>query len=331
MDPTFMLAAVIGFALLMYVLLDGFDLGIGILFLMNTRPEDRHTMMSSITPFWDGNETWLVLGGAGLFGAFPLAYATLLPALYVPVMVMLFALVFRGVAFEYRFKSGRPRYWDLSFSLGSIIAAVAQGIMIGAVISGIPIIDRRFAGGSFDWLTPFNIMCGFGAAVGYALLGATWLIMKTEGRLHEWSRWRARQLVPFAAAFILLVTVWTPYAHAYVAERWFSRPNIFLLSPLPAMSLLLGVLFWRELNKGSEIAPFACVVGLLLLLGAGLAVSLYPYVVPFDVTLWDAAPQRESQMFLLIGVAVLLPIILAYTGYNYWTFRGKVSAGQSYE
>lgn len=331
MDLTLVAASVIGFALVMYVLLDGFDLGIGILFLVDTRKEDRDIMMNTITPVWDGNETWLVLGGAGLFAAFPLAYATILPALYIPVMVMLFALVFRGVAFEYRFKSERTqRYWDLSFSAGAAIAGFAQGVMLGAVINGIAVSDRRFVGGAFDWLTPFSLMCGLGLIVGYAMLGATWLILKTDGGVQDWAHRQAKRLTPALAAFVGLVSLWTPYSHPEVARRWFTLPNLLLLAPVPIVTALVFICLWRALHRREEIAPFFLTIAVFLLCFIGLSVSLYPYAVPYTVTIWDAAPQRESQIFLLLGVAVLLPVILAYTSYTYWIFRGKTGMNAGY-
>ena len=288
-------------------------------------------MMSSIAPFWDGNETWLVLGGAGLFAAFPLAYATLLPALYVPVMLMLFALVLRGVAFEYRFKSMRTRrYWDASFSLGAFVAAMAQGVMVGALLRGVPVVERSFAGGSFDWLTVFNLVCGLGVVVGYGMFGATWLVLKTEGRLRDWAYRKALQFLPAAAAFVLLICVWTPLAQPAVAERWLANSRLLMLAPIPLLTAFAGFQLRSTLRQRSVLTPFIWTVLIIISLGMGLAVSLYPFVVPFSVTLWDAAPQRESQMFLLTGVVILLPVVLAYTAYNYWVFRGKVQMHQDY-
>lgn len=331
MELTILAIGIIAFALFMYVLLDGFDLGVGILFLVDTRKEDRDILMNTITPFWDGNETWLVLGGAGLFATFPLAYATLLPALYIPLMIMLFALVFRGVAFEYRYKSSRTqRYWDLAFSLGAAVAAFAQGVTLGAVITGIAVADRRFVGGSFDWLTAFNLMCGAGLVVGYALLGATWLILKTEDKVQAWAYRMATLLVPALLGFVALVSLWTPYAHPQVAARWFSLPNLVLLAPIPLATGWTFLRLWRGLERREEIAPFFLTIAIFVFSSAGLAVSLYPYVVPYNVTIWDAAPQREAQIFMITGVAVMLPLVLAYTGYNFWVFRGKVSSTTGY-
>jgi len=331
MDLTPISGLVIAFALFMYVLLDGFDLGVGILFLVDTRKEDRDVMMTSLIPFWDGNETWLVLGGAGLFAAFPLAYATLMPALYIPLMAMLFALVFRGVAFEYRFKSERTQqFWDYLFSFGAGLAAIAQGMALGTVISGIPVADRQFAGGSFDWLTPFNVMCGVGLVFGYALLGATWLVMKTEGDVQRRAYRIAGKLVPAIAMFVMLVSLWTPYAHPSVAERWFSRPNVIYLSPVPIATAVTLLLLWRKLQLRKEVAPFFLTITVFVLSAIGLAVSLFPFVVPYSVTIWDAAPQRKAQSFLLIGITLMLPIVLGYTALNYFIFRGKVGKGGVY-
>ncbi len=331
MDLALISAGVVGFALFMYVLLDGFDLGVGIFFLADTRAEDRDDMMASVTPFWDGNETWLVFGGVALFGAFPIAYAILLPALYLPAMVMLFALVFRGVAFEYRFKSSRSRrWWDLSFSVGAALAAFAQGVMLGTVVGGVEVEGRAFAGGAFDWLSPFTLMCGFGLVAGYALLGATWLVMKTEGELQSRARRVALRLVPVLALFIVIVSLWTPLGHPIVAQRWFSMPNLIYLSPVPlvAASLILGL--WRRLAHGDDRSPFLLTVGVFGLSFLGLAISLYPYAVPFSVTIWDAAAPSTSQEFLLVGIAIMLPIVVLYTGYNYWVFRGKLRKTSAY-
>ena len=331
MDLALLCACVVGFALFMYVLLDGFDLGVGILFLADTRAEDRDDMMASVTPFWDGNETWLVFGGVALFGSFPIAYAILLPALYLPAMVMLFALVFRGVAFEYRVKSSRSRrWWDLSFSAGAAVAAFAQGVMLGAVIGGIKVQERAFAGGAFDWLSPFTFMCGLGLVAGYALLGATWLVMKTEGPLQSRARRVAIRLVPVLALFVVIVSLWTPLEHPAVAQRWFSMPNLIYLSPVPLMAAALILGLWRGLVRGDDRSPFLLTVGVFVLSFLGLAISLYPYAVPFSVTIWQAAAPSPSQVFLLIGIAVMLPVVVLYTGYNYWVFRGKLRKTTAY-
>ncbi len=286
MDLPLIFAVIVGLALFLYVLLDGFDLGVGILYFLDRKAEHRDHMMASLTPFWDGNETWLVFGGVALFGAFPVAYAILLPALYLPAMFMLFALVFRGVAFEYRFKStASRRWWDISFSAGSAAVAFAQGVMLATVIDGFQVEGRAFAGGAFDWLSPFTLMCGLGLVAGYALYGATWLIMKTEGPVNRRARHNALRLLPVVIGFLALVSIWTPLEHRVVTERWFSLPNLYFLAPVPVLTAAAIVALWRALASGSERTPFLLMIGIFGLSSVGLGVSLYPYIVPFNMTL----------------------------------------------
>lgn len=321
----------IGAAVAFYVVLDGFDLGVGILFPFARREKDRDTMMSSVAPFWDGNETWLVLGGAGLFVAFPRAYAIIMPALYLPVIVMLLALIFRGVSFEFR-GPAKPRhgFWNFAFAAGSIIAAFSQGVILGGLLQGIRVENGEFAGGPFDWATPFGLMCGVGLVAGYALLGATWLIAKTEGGLAETSRRQAEILLYVVLAFIAAVSLWTPLEFERIAERWFSVPNIYYLLPVPLVTAALAYLAWRGLRRREELTPFLASIGLFLLCYLGLAISTFPYLVPPTISFWDAAAAPESQIFSLIGVLVMLPIILGYVVFVYWTFRGKVRTGEGY-
>lgn len=321
-------AGIIAFGIIMYVVLDGFDLGIGILFPFVRGPADRDAMMNSVAPVWDGNETWMVLGGAALFGAFPLAYALLLSALYMPLIVMLLALIFRGVAFEFRFKAQRSRFlWDWSFAFGSILTTFTQGIALGAFIQGITVADRLYAGAPFDWLTPFTLCIGLGLVVGYATLGCGWLILKTEGELQQ--RFY-KLMLPLAAVllfFIALVSLWTPLSHPRIAARWFTLPNLFYLSPVPILVAATAFGLWRAIVKRRERLPLFLSLALFLLGYAGLAISLWPHIVPPDVTIWDAAAPAISQRFMLIGVLILIPVILAYTIYSYWVFRGKVRGG----
>jgi cytochrome d ubiquinol oxidase subunit II len=324
-------AGLIGAAVALYVLLDGFDLGIGILFPLSPAEEDRDVMMNSVAPFWDGNQTWLVLGGGGLFVAFPLAYGILMSAVYLPVIVMLLALVFRGVAFEFRWVS-KPNHqlWDLAFAGGSILAALMQGMILGTLVQGISVKDGAYAGGSLDWLTPFSIFTGLATAGGYALLGACWLIMKTEGEVCEISRQRARTLLLVALAAMAVVSLWTPLAVPRIFERWFSLPNILFLSPVPILTGLAAWVCWRGLERRHDTAPFLGAVALFLLGLAGLAISTLPFIVPPSVTIWDAAAHPSSQLFIGVGTAVLLPVILGYTIYVYRTFRGKIRQGEGY-
>lgn len=324
-------ACLLGIGVVMYVLLDGFDLGIGILFLSGRTEEERDHMMNSIAPYWDGNETWLVLGGAGLLVAFPLAYGIIMPALYLPLIIMLLALVFRGVAFEFRFVS-KPyhRWWDRAFSAGSIVATFCQGLVLGGFLQGIKVTDRQFSGGSFDWLTPFSILCGFGLIAGYALLGAGWLMMKTEGELAARARKFAEAALALTVCFIAAVSIWTPFASERIAERWFSGNHLLFLWPVPFATAAVAMIGWAGAHKGSGLQTFLSAMALFLLCFLGLGISTYPYLVPASFTIWDAAAVPESQIFSLIGVLLFLPLVLAYTAFAYWTFRGKVSEGAGY-
>ena len=330
-DLTLVWAGILGFAVFMYVLMDGFDLGVGILFPFAPTDRDRDLMMNSVAPIWDGNETWLVLGGAGLLAAFPLAYAILLPALYLPLLLMLIALIFRGVAFEFRYKARTSRWlWDRAFNLGSLGASVAQGLVLGAFVGGFAVEGDEFAGGALDWLTPFSLFCSLALVAGYALLGATWLIFKTDGHLQVWARRAAQRLLLTVLGAIAVVSLWTPLLNDAIWQRWFAWPNIALLSPVPVLTLLVAAICWRTIGRRAEATPFLCSMALFLLAYGGLAVSLWPKIVPPDITLWEAASAPETQAFLLVGAAVLLPATVIYTAYSYYVFRGKVRAGEGY-
>ena len=323
---------IIATAVILYVLLDGFDLGVGILFPFAPSDQCRDRMMNSIAPFWDGNETWLVLGGGGLFAAFPLAYAVVMPALYFPVILMLLGLIFRGVAFEFRYKAtGKSmRLWDYSFHFGSLVAAFMQGMFLGGLVQGIKVDGRSFAGGALDWLNAFSVMTGFALVCGYALLGATWVVMKTDGTTQDWARKCASYVLFYVALFMALVSLWMPLMNADVKTLWFSSPNIFLLLPVPLLTVAMFVTIWRDLRKHREYRPFLLSVGLFLMGYIGLGISLWPYVVPFEITIWQAAAAPESQSLMLVGTILMLPLVLAYTGYCYYLFRGKVSHESTY-
>jgi cytochrome d ubiquinol oxidase subunit II len=323
-------AAVIGFSVAMYVILDGFDLGIGILFPFARDDGEREKMLVSIKPFWDGNETWLVLGGGGLLVAFPRAYAVIMPAFYLPVIAMLLALIFRGIAIEFRGLAGSKTKWNVAFAAGSTIAALCQGAILGGLIQGVKIENGAFAGGSFDWATPFAAVCAAAVATGYALLGATWLVMKTEGGMAQRARNQARMLLLAVLVFMGIVSLWTPLAVPRIAQRWFSTPNIFYLWPVPVMTALTALACWRGLQRGHDVLPFLAAIVLFLLGYLGLVISWFPYLVPPSLTVWDTSAAPESQMFMLVGTLVLLPIILGYTGLIYWLFRGKLREGESY-
>ncbi|HIF24894.1 MAG TPA: cytochrome d ubiquinol oxidase subunit II [Micavibrio sp.] len=322
--------AIIATAVLLYVLLDGFDLGLGALFPFAPSDKCRDKMMNSIAPFWDGNETWLVLGGGGLFAAFPLAYAIVMPAMYIPVILMLLCLIFRGVAFEFRFKSDKSRIlWDYAFHFGSLGAAMMQGMILGGIVQGVTVDGRSFSGGAFDWLTAFSFMTGLGVVCGYVLLGATWLIMKTDGDTQIWARRVAKYISLFVVIFMGLVSLWVPYLDNDINLRWFGDYFYFLL-PIPVITaLLFGGLIY-SLKKEKEVMPFVCSLLIFFMGFLGLAVSLWPYTVPYEVTIWDSASAPESLSLMLVGVVIMLPIILAYTAYCYYIFRGKVSDEHHY-
>lgn len=318
-------AFVIAFAVFAYVVMDGFDLGIGILFPTFKPGRERDSAMNSVAPVWDGNETWLVLGGGGLMAAFPLAYAIILPALYAPIIVMLLALIFRGVAFEFRWRDPAHRaFWDVAFTGGSIIGTLAQGITLGALLQGVAVEGRQYAGGWWDWLTPFSLLTGVSLVVGYAFLGATWLVMKTEGDMQAHVRRMAGWLGAATIALIGVVSAVTPFLKGAYYENWFAWPNVLLTAQVPLLVLIGAVLFFRTLGRGHERWPFLLGLGLFGLSFAGLGISIFPYAVPGAVTIWQAAAPDSSLIFMLVGAAVLIPIILTYTGYAYWVFRGKV-------
>ena len=330
-DLPFIWAMVIAFAVLAYVLLDGFDLGVGILFPCFTRGAQRDYAMNTVAPVWDGNETWLVLGGGGLYATFPLAYSVILPALYAPIIIMLLGLVFRGVAFEYRWRSERGRgIWDLAFFGGSFVAAFAQGVALGALIQGIPVEGRAYAGGWWDWLSPFSLLTGLALVVGYALLGATWLMVKTRGELEERARTLAWRAAWGTLAMIAAVSLWTPFLHEKFMARWFEYPQILYVAPVPVLVVAAGTLLFRGLDLKRGLQAFLAAECLFLLSYVGLAISLYPHIVPPTISIWQAASPDRSLGFLLVGAVILIPLILAYTAYGYWVFRGKLDPDEGY-
>jgi cytochrome bd ubiquinol oxidase subunit II len=329
-DLAFIWAGLIAFAVLAYVLFDGFDLGIGILFPFLRSDEERDQAMNSIAPVWDGNETWLVLGGGGLLAAFPVAYAIVLTALYAPLTAMLLALIFRGVAFEFRWRAFRKRHWDWAFACGSMLATFAQGIALGALVQGIAVSDRVYAGGWWDWLTPFSLLTGVALLVGYALLGATWLVLKTEDGLQE-------RAVRFAwvtglgtLALVGVVSLWTPLMNPQFMARWFAWPAMLYTAPMPLLLAVTSAVLLMGLARRREMAPFLAAVALFVLCYIGLGISFYPYIVPPTVTIWSAAAPDSSLRFLLVGAGVLIPLIVAYTAWSYWVFRGKLDPTAGY-
>jgi cytochrome d ubiquinol oxidase subunit II len=324
-------AFIIAFAVFVYVVMDGFDLGLGILFPLFPAKADRDIIMNSVAPVWDGNETWLVLGGGGMMAAFPLAYSVLMPALYTPMIAMLIGLIFRGVAFEFRWRTQSVRNrWDLAFAGGSWIAALAQGVALGAILQGIHVEGRHYAGGWWDWLTPFSVLTGVSLVIGYALLAATWLVLKTEGSLRERAYHLCWYLLFAMLAAIGTVSIATPFLHIQYAQRWFTWPNVVLTAPVPIAVAAVAVLLLGALANKQDSQPFYLTLGLFALSYAGLGISMYPYIVPQSITIWQAASPENSQLFMLVGVAVLIPLILGYTAWAYWVFRGKVRAGSGY-
>ncbi|HEX8535710.1 MAG TPA: cytochrome d ubiquinol oxidase subunit II [Allosphingosinicella sp.] len=325
MDLTVAWAFLIAFAVAAYVVMDGFDLGIGILFPFFRVGKERDQAMNAIAPVWDGNETWLVLGGGGLMAAFPLAYSIILPALYAPLIAMLLGLVFRGVAFEFRWRdAGHRKWWDAGFFIGSLVATFAQGITLGALLQGITVSGRAYGGGWWEWLTPFSLLVGASLVVGYALLGATWLIWKTENRIQQDARRYAKLLTPALLLAMGGVSLATPFVEPKYFERWFDHPGLLVTIPMPLLVAGTAFALWLSLRRSRDWHPFVLTLGLFLLSMLGLAISIWPDVIPGRVSIWQAAAPYQSQLFMIVGALVLIPLILAYTGWSYWVFRGKV-------
>lgn len=320
-------AFIIAFAVFAYIVMDGFDLGIGILFPTFKVGQERDTAMNSIAPVWDGNETWLVLGGGGLMAAFPLAYGVVMTALYPPIIAMVLGLVFRGVAFEARWRDpGHRRWWDIAFAGGSIVASFCQGVTLGAMLQGIAIENRVYAGGWLDWLTPFSLLTGAGVVCGYALLGATWLIWKTDGSTQDHAFRLAKPAGIATLAVIGLVSLATLNLDYAYREKWLGYPAVLLTAQVPLLTAIIAFAFYRSIRKRREARPFFLALALFLMSFIGLGISMYPYIVPDHLTIWEAAAPASSQWFMLVGAVVLIPIILSYTAFSYWVFRGKVTA-----
>ncbi|WP_419729966.1 cytochrome d ubiquinol oxidase subunit II [Lichenicola sp.] len=327
-------ACIACFTVLAYIVLDGFDLGLGILFAVEYERPDRDVMVNTVAPVWDGNETWLILGGAALYGVFPVAYATILPALYPPIIAMLLALIFRGVAFEFRFRAESQHsklIWDVAFFGGSVLAALTQGLILGGLIQGIKVVDGQYAGGWFDWLSGFSVFCGLAVVVGYALLGACWLVWRTGGALQARARKHAKVLALVTLAMIVVVSLWTPTLHLHYLRHWAVWPRILFVAPVPILVAVLALLFWRSVDdERHHLLPLLCALGWFFLCFTGLGVSLWPWIVPPSIDIWQASSPPSSQKFLLVGAVVLIPTILAYTSYSYWVFRGKIDGETHY-
>jgi len=323
---------ILGMAVFFYVLLDGFDLGVGMLFGFAPDTASRNTIMNTIAPIWDGNETWLVFGGLGLLAAFPLAFAIIIPAVYFPILVMLLALVFRGVAFEFRFRDSENKtFWDNAFCYGSGIATFAQGLVLGTFIQGFRVSGRQFAGTSFDFLSPFALLTGVALLFGYGLLGAGWLVLKTEGSVQDSARQQGRICLVVVILAIVIVSVWMPFTSESIATRWFGWPNVLLLAPVPVATVVVAWFTWRAFGSDAQVIPFIGGIGLFVLSYLGIAISLYPMIVPHHFTLWQAASSDRTQAFVLVGTLALLPVILMYSAWSYWVFRGKVRGEIGYQ
>lgn len=325
MDLTVVWAFIIAFAVFAYVVMDGFDLGIGILFPTFRVGQGRNRAMNSIAPVWDGNETWLVLGGGGLFAAFPLAYAVILPATYPLVIAMLLGLVFRGVAFEYRWRDPAHRgFWDTAFFGGSVVAAMSQGMILGALLQGIDVEGRDYAGRWLDWLTPYTLLTGLGTVAGYALLGSTWLIWKLDGGVQRHARYVAKRAAIATIVLMGAVSLYNIALNAEYAAHWLTAPQIYWVAPVPIITAIIAISMLRAIGTERNSKPFWLAIALFFLGMAGLGVTIFPYVVPPGITIWDAAAPERSQIFMLVGVAITMPLIIAYTVWAYWVFRGKV-------
>jgi cytochrome d ubiquinol oxidase subunit II len=322
-------AAIIGLGVFLYVVLDGFDLGIGLLFPFFEDKAERDVMLNTVAPVWDGNETFLVLGGAGLYGAFPVVYSTLLPANYLPLILMVVGLIFRGAAFELRVKSKRTQaLWDLAFISGSALAAFCQGVVLGSLLQGIRIEHGQFVGGPFDWLSAFSVFCGMGVLVTYATLGCGWLIYKTDGELQRKMRSLMRPMVGVLLAVVALVSLWTVLGLPAVAARWFgSGMAWFMPVPLLVVACVFGI--FRALRLRHEAMPFLLTLAICFLGFTGLVISIWPNIVPPSLSIWDASSSHSSQAFALVGTVIVLPVILVYNAMQYRVFRGKVRAGDA--
>lgn len=328
MDTALIWFGIIGLGVLIYVVLDGFDLGIGILFPLVKDKVERDAMMNTVAPVWDGNETWMVLGGAGLFGAFPLVYSTVLSALYLPITLMALALIFRGVSFEFRFKATKgQQFWDYAFIWGSILSSFLQGVILGAVIQGIKTENGIYAGGTFDWLTPFSLFVGFGVVVMYAALGCAWLIYKTADELQQKMYRLKFPLTALLFVVFVAVLVISPMIAPSIAQRWFDGAHLVVFVVMSALALLFFYFIFRANQQQNEIKPFVYTICLMLLAFVGLVFSLFPYIIPPTIDIWQASAPRSSQLFALVGAAIFIPIIIAYTLLSYWVFRDKVRVG----
>lgn len=324
MDLVALWAGLVALVMILYVVLDGISLGVGLLFPSAREESERDTLMGSIAPVWDANQTWLVFGGGAIFASFPVVYGVLSSALYIPLVSFLAGLIFRGVAFEFRASGKRKAPWDIGFFLGSLLAVFSQGLTLGGILSGISVKDFHFAGGPFDWLNPFSLMVGVALIPGYTMLASCYLLIKTSGFVQERAYGQAKKAAWGVIFFMAIVTMWTPIHYPLVMTNWFSAPRIYYVWAFPALGLIC---FWellRSLKAKKEKAPLAFAVGIFLSGYLGLATSFYPFAIPPTVTLWEAASQKETLRFLLWGAIIVLPVVGGYLVYSYAVFRGKV-------
>ncbi|MDX9786074.1 MAG: cytochrome d ubiquinol oxidase subunit II [Desulfobacterales bacterium] len=330
MDLVHVWVFLVGLVIILYVILDGFSLGVGLLFPSAENDAERDVLMNSIAPVWDANQTWIVFGGGALFATFPTTYAVLFSALYVPLLTFIFGLIFRGVAFEFRANSGKKRIWDRAFFIGSLVAVLAQGVTLGAYISGIQTTGGVFSGGAFDWLNPFSVMVGLALVAGYMLLGATYLVLKTSGAVQQRAFRQAATASLAVAGFMVLVSIWTPLHSPDMTAGWFSPPRIYFVWLFPLLGVTAFFFLMRSLKNRRETLPFFYAILLFLSAYFGLETALYPYAVPPNITVFDAAAQPETLIFTLWGVVLVLPFVLGYTVYSYWVFRGKITETEGY-
>jgi cytochrome bd ubiquinol oxidase subunit II len=317
--------AVLAISILLYVLLDGFDLGVGILFGITSREENRRALIGAVAPVWDGNETWLVSAGVVLWGAFPVVYATLISAFYLPVLLMLAGLILRGVAFEFRYKTTRVRWiWDAGFVGGSTVAAFMQGLMVGALVEGLPVSNGHYTGGVFGWLSLFAVLCGVGLCLGYALLGACWLVRKCEGEIRD----VAYRMIPYFSvallAFLIIVFTYAMAEDLRVMTRWLDRPSLFIF---PVVGALAAVTLATSVRLRLDALPFPMIALIFVAAFGTLAISFWPYMLPFAITIEQAAAPHASLAFMFWGAGLFVfPLMLLYTAINYTVFRGKVKS-----
>ena len=324
-------AGLVALAMILYIILDGTSLGVGLLFFAARDEKERDVLIDSISPVWDANQTWLVLGGGVIFAVFPVVYGVLSSALYIPLMTFIFGLIFRGVTFEFRSNASRKKPWDLAFSLGSLVAVLSQGFTLGGILTGIKVSGTDFAGGSFDWLNPFSVMVGCALIPGYVMLGSTYLIIKTAGPVQERAYRHASWSTFTVLFFMAVVTIWTPFHYPIVWKFWFSPPRIYFIWVCPLMGLIAAFQLLRSLrSRRRETLPHLHGMGLFLSGYLGLAASLYPYAIPPSITIKEAAAQYETLRFMLWATAIILPVILVYVIYSYSVFRGKVNPGEYY-